>query len=659
MLTVGDMFAGVGGITSGFQQAGFKIEWASEFDKYACNTYRTNFPTHHLIEADVKTVQAEDVKYVDVITSGFPCFREDALVLTLEYGYIKISEMVPDLHVLTHTGNWKKVIRVMMKSNGEVKRFNSSLCPDLFATDEHPFYIKTRFREWNNDDRTYKRKFTDEKWKDLNDLTKDDFVCSVLPNKNKSSEKSPAFWLLVGRYLSNGWRVKRKNRKKGGKVVICCDHLEKENIEKIIKDAEFTATMVKERTTYKFHINSNELYDFLKSFGHKAHNKTLPGYIFNLDLCSTKALVDGYLSGDNGIYKGTKYFITVSTKLALGMALLLQKCYNIVPNIQKVKVPKTTLIDRRLVSQRLFYKVNLPIKNSTNFVDDIYGRNKIKSISTIYTKCAVWNIEVEDDNSYLVNNTVVHNCQAFSIAGHRKGFKDPRGNMFFETARFIDELRPRAYLIENVKNLKGHDKGKTLKIIRNTLVEKLGYSFIPFVLSAHQHGNIPQNRERIYIVGFKDEAFAIKKDTCTNRFLIPHSIDLTLSYRNMLVYNKQDDKYYFSEDHKYMPALKETMTSKNYIYQWRRKYVRTNKKGFCPTLTANMGAGGHNVPLIIDDYGKRRLIPRECFRFQGFSESFILPEKMSDTQLYKQAGNSVTVPVIKRIAKNIKKVLDN
>jgi len=95
-------------------------------------------------------------------------------------------------------------------------------------------------------------------------------------------------------------------------------------------------------------------------------------------------------------------------------------------------------------------------------------------------------------------------CQAFSIAGYRKGFDDERGNLFFETARFIDRLKPKAFLLENVRNLTAHDNGNTFKVIEDVIRKKLNYSFIPFVLDSKDYGNIPQTRSRIYIVGFSN-----------------------------------------------------------------------------------------------------------------------------------------------------------
>lgn len=246
-------------------------------------------------------------------------------------------------------------------------------------------------------------------------------------------------------------------------------------------------------------------------------------------------------------------------------------------------------------------------------------------------------------------------CQAFSIAGYRKGFQDERGNLFFETARFIEDIKPKAFLLENVKNLVGHDKGKTFKVIQKTIEEDLGYSFIPFILNAKEYGNIPQTRERIYIVGFRNEARG--KKPLTNSFKVPEPLPLKKTIHDVLFNEKQDEKFYYTPDHQYYPQLSDAMKNRDTVYQWRRIYVRENKSNVCPTLTANMGTGGHNVPLIIDDYGIRKLTPKECLRFQGFPDSYTFPEDMALSHCYKQAGNSVVVPIIERIAKDILRVL--
>ena len=242
-------------------------------------------------------------------------------------------------------------------------------------------------------------------------------------------------------------------------------------------------------------------------------------------------------------------------------------------------------------------------------------------------------------------------CQAFSIAGYRKGFEDDRGDLFFELLRIIAHHKPKAIFIENVKNMVTHDHGNTFKVIREALTLN-GYCIKWKVMNGKDYGNIPQNRERIYIVGFRDKrAF--------NNFEFPCEIELTNGLDTIIDYRtKVEDKYYYKEGvQPFYDKLKEEIKSQNSVYQWRRQYVRENKSGVVPTLTANMGTGGHNVPLILTDHGIRKLTPRETFNAQGFPKDFKMPE-ISNGQLYKQAGNSVVVPVIKRIAENIAHALD-
>ena len=239
-------------------------------------------------------------------------------------------------------------------------------------------------------------------------------------------------------------------------------------------------------------------------------------------------------------------------------------------------------------------------------------------------------------------------CQAFSVAGYRKGFEDDRGNVFFEILRFIDDLKPKVVFLENVKNLQGHDKGRTFSIIIKEL-ENRGYFISYKVLNSAQYANIPQNRERIYIVGFQDKE-------SYDKFNFPKPKKLTKTINDLLD-DEVEEKFYYSKS-KYYSLLKEEMINKDTVYQWRRKYVRENKSKLCPTLTANMGTGGHNVPLVFDKKDIRKLTPRECARFQGYNDDFILCDSLATSHLYKQIGNSVTVPVIEAIAKEIKKALN-
>lgn len=238
-------------------------------------------------------------------------------------------------------------------------------------------------------------------------------------------------------------------------------------------------------------------------------------------------------------------------------------------------------------------------------------------------------------------------CQPFSIAGYRRGFEDEReGNLFFRILDVVDSKKPEVVFLENVKNLQGHDKGRTFSVIKSTLEER-GYCIKFKVMNALDFG-LPQNRERIYIAGFRDAG-------SFEAFRFPKPINVKADFREFLD-KEVDGKYYYNDKPLYK-RLKDYEISYGTAYQWRRAYLRENKKGVVPTLTANMGSGGHNVPIIRDEKGVRKLTPRECFRIQGFPDSFKLPE-ISDAPLYHQAGNSVPVPVVEQCILQLRKAIE-
>ena len=186
-------------------------------------------------------------------------------------------------------------------------------------------------------------------------------------------------------------------------------------------------------------------------------------------------------------------------------------------------------------------------------------------------------------------------------------------------------------------------------------LEDLGYYVTYQVMNAAEYGNIPQGRERIYIVGFKDKAVS-------ERFQFPDKVELTKTVFDVIDFKtKVEEQYYYREDKHYYPLLRDNIVSVGSIYEYRRgTIVRETKSGVVPTLLASMGTGGNNIPLILTESGEiRKMTPRECFNTQGFPRSYQFPEKMANSHLYKQAGNSVTVPVVSRIAEQIRLVLES
>jgi DNA (cytosine-5)-methyltransferase 1 len=215
--------------------------------------------------------------------------------------------------------------------------------------------------------------------------------------------------------------------------------------------------------------------------------------------------------------------------------------------------------------------------------------------------------------------------------------------VFWKILEIVDTHQPKAIVLENVKNLSSHDDGKTFRVICESLEER-GYHVKSKVLDTSKITGVPQHRERIYIIAVQDKAV---NDALSLEFptMELQSIESMLSpAENIPV------KYYYTSESTTWPLLSENVVKENVVYQYRRVYVRENKSHVCPTLTANMGTGGHNVPIIKDSLGIRKITPRECFNFQGFPDDYILPSKISDCHLYKLAGNAVSLPVVQMIA---------
>ena len=237
-------------------------------------------------------------------------------------------------------------------------------------------------------------------------------------------------------------------------------------------------------------------------------------------------------------------------------------------------------------------------------------------------------------------------CQAFSIAGLQRGFSDPRGNLFFEIMRFVSHFNPRFLFFENVSNLLEHDNGKTFLVIYN-LLAAAGYSVKYRVLRSSEYGNVPQIRDRIYIVAFRE----LSDCDC---FEFPKPIELTVTTE--FIINRSEKKhysYYLDCSSEFGLKAKNIVNDKKSVYRVYHDSIKPIKNGMCPTLTASMGSQKNQVHLVLDNYGVRKLTIQECLDLQGFPNSFKFPNTISVEDAYKQIGNSVTVPVVKRIAEEL------
>lgn len=251
-------------------------------------------------------------------------------------------------------------------------------------------------------------------------------------------------------------------------------------------------------------------------------------------------------------------------------------------------------------------------------------------------------------------------CQPFSQAGERSGFHDPRGGLFHEIIRLLEEFgsaRPAVVLLENVPFLQIGEGGRWFDVIRDEL-QLAGYWFNnehAQVMNTARTTGIPQERDRLFMVAFSAEIFR------SNRFKFPPQEASRLPLSNFLdLGSVHDERYYLSETNRYYHQIMKSIEegNKNSLYQYRKYFVRPIAEGVCPTLTANMGRGGHNVPFVLDNDRLRKLTEYECARLQGFDETYQFPEEVAHIHRYAQIGNTVTVPVVTAIATEIRKCIE-
>ena len=254
-------------------------------------------------------------------------------------------------------------------------------------------------------------------------------------------------------------------------------------------------------------------------------------------------------------------------------------------------------------------------------------------------------------------------CQSFSVAGSQKGFDDlERGSKFFDMMSFVDSLPhpPKVLFLENVPNLKTYKGGQWLADIL-TALKKRGFWISQkqcMILNSKDLVGSAQSRERLFLIAYNQKFF--KK----NYFKSPSVVDPS---QNECLWNlvdidrKQDERLYLGPENKHYRMLEQAMKvdGTDRLYQVRRGSVRANPKGVCPTLTANMGGGGHNVPFVRDDYGIRRLSVTECLRLQGFPSNFSFGGALPDSAKLKMIGNSVNPKLIEVLTRQIVKDIND
>ena len=735
-----------------------------EFDKYATQSYCA---IHNVDESlnlgDITKVDETKLEPFNMICGGSPCFVKGTKVLT-DNGYKNIEDIKVGDMVLTHKNRYMPVVNIGGEHNKDIYSLRVQGFLKTECTDYHPFYCKR-----NKNSKPEKTK--------LKDIKKGYYIGSHINNEsiNDFNLSNEDCWIL-GRYVADGHI--RKEKRKGRidsyhyQCILSIGNNKVNELKEIVKEHHFSCFPHTD-SVYRVVFSSMELVNFIidNGFGQDAESKKIPQFILNLPVDKLQSFLDGYMSGDGCEIEGKYQATTVSKELAMSLCLAIQKVYRVGCRIYFDERPDKHEIQGRIVNQKDTYMIRFMKESQKQawFIEDNIVWYPVKEITDLNKQEDVYNIEVEEDHTYTVNNMIVYNCQDFSVAGKQKGsvwtckdcgheynpltvhwserdkcpnchsenIEKTRSSLLVEYLRVIRANKPNFGMYENVKNIVGKQFKDTFKMFTDEL-DEYGYNVYWKVLNAKDYG-IPQNRERVYLI-------FIKKELDNGKFVFPEGFDNGIRLRDVLE-DSVDEKYYISEDkvRKFVANLQDVCNedesnSPKFIGNINRpdfgtgyaggvwdtnnisptlttmqgggrqphimcgidkslngtKFIDnancltaredrgiSNRKsegtavievlgnvnpsgkgmngnvfsdnGLSPTLTTNKGEGNK----ILSNLRIRKLTPKECFRLMGFNDSDYeaASKVVSNSQMYKQTGNSIVVDVLYYILVELYKVM--
>ena len=743
MRNILSLFDGISCGRLALDRAGIKYEkyYASEIDKYAIAVTRYNYPDTIFV-GDIRNLKGEDFKDIDLIMGGSPCFAEGTKVLTKE-GYKNIEDIKLNDYVLTHNKRFCRVLDIGYRY-AETYIVKAQGILSIETTFNHPFLVREISWKWNSKKRTKERVWSEPKWKNAEKLTKNDFIgIPIIEIEENPYNLTKEDCWLIGRYIADGHirKTKRKGRKNSYQyqVVYSIGEHKVEEFKQKVKHRYFSCYK-HSKSTYKCVINSKEFLELLEKLdvgkGAKSKKISLPLLLLPRELL--KEVIEGYLSGDGyydskqDMYKAT----TISEELALSLQLAVTKVYKVNSSIYFYKRPNKYIIEGRIVNQNDTYFVEFRTGNRKQrravVIDGIVWVPVKEVIKTGLFK-KVYNLEVENDNTYTANNVIVHNCQNFSFSGKKQGMItkekievttleqylelkeqgfefEGQSYLFWEFVRLLKEIKPKWFLLENVRMAKKwrdvitnalevepieinsalvsaqnrrrlywtnipvkglpKDKGILLKDILEDEVDEKYYLDKGIEILNKQKGGLCKEIGKLEIKGFD----------CIRRVYSPEGKSPTLiamqgGYRQPKII---EEKYYLSEKHfkAFLKSYKNfslddrNSKSKPLLATYYKQpphcpYILDKDKSLC--MDACYYKGGnlkqyfekHRRQLVfkVNEENKvrvRRLTPLECERLQTLPDNYTQYglfddgkiRKISDTQRYKMIGNGWTVDVI-------------
>jgi len=547
-----DCFSGAGGFSTGLlraaRDAGFHVKhtlinhWSVALDNA-----RENLGDVTVINSGIQEVlplEAIPGGYVDIMLASPECFAAGTLILTTD-GLIPIEIIQPGMMALTHKGRYRRVVATRQTNAPETLIVRGHGHPGLETTANHPFFARERSRKWNNTNRSYDRIMSDPKWTEASALTSESYWAvptsypeleiPEVPGRGMNFDED--FFWLVGRYLGDGSLC---NKADGDEVTICCGKHEADELDVILTRYAPPASQKRAgkgflrfrrrdvRTATLFEAGHTGLVAWLEAqFGRRAENKTIPAWALGMAESFRQSLLDGYLSADGSkTIRNEVSGNSVSKKLALGLRLIAESLGHHV-SMLAVESKGVTIEGRtfetRLQHKFCYYEPLHP--DHTQCVDgDIHRWHPIREVTTGKTNVAVYNLQVEEDESYVADGIVVHNCVMFSSARGARPISDQRRSTAGEILRFLEELYVETLVLENVSELR--QWGPIDPITHRPIPEKKGEYFAAFIKAikrlgydvafqdviAADHGD-PTTRKRFFMVAQKNRraSFPIPK----------------------------------------------------------------------------------------------------------------------------------------------------
>lgn len=662
------LFNGISGLHLALDKAQISAEqvYYSEIDKFANKVTEQHYP-NDIALGDVTKWKDWDIDWstVDLVSAGFPCFTGDTLVLTSD-GYKEISKINLGDLVLTHTNTWKPVVTLFEKEN-YIWEIKAQGLVKTQTTEEHPFLISKMSRVYNSETKRCERNFSTPDWVEVKDIKRGDFVCypKIQEQENPLGLSEDDCYIL-GRYIADGHTAKHNRSEVGRENDRVWALILSVGSGKIPKVETKCHIHQHTRNTHRMVFSNKRLVELAEAYcGIGAKNKEISPTLLKLPHNLLQKVVDGILDGDGSSKDGVYQLTSISLKLVNSLNLAIMKLYGVVGSITFTERPKTTVIEGRTVNQQDTYTIRFSKEHRKQVkfseIEDYFVAPVSSVVKTDVIK-PVYNIEVDGDNSYTVNNCIVHNCQAWSVAGKQLGDKDERGMLFWTTLEIIAHVlkhNPSAkFLMENVKMKKDFEQ-----YITYHTEQALGYVEKTLINSSLVSA---QNRNRYYWTNFEvtqpDDIGILLKDIL-EQDSNPIYKELESDIRSRKVKTEQ---FLNGESQTMRRALANgknpdqkanTLTSCAYKGMGTngmtnvvvRATVQTNAEhtynGKSPTLTSSKYKGKY-----IDKHERleyRKLTPLECERLQTVPDNWT--ECLSNTQRYKSLGNGWTIDVIVHI----------